>query len=181
MARSVRRPRRSGGFQRPCAPRASLGFGRRRADALSASPSRATQSRDGTLQITLASRRWPAPFCSETAPAPHWSAGGLKARQQTRRSVVDELDTRSIVPGPGRVYADRALAARTGRWESSPRAHNRADALGRGQVRAHAGGGVTRIDVLDDGEIVATFVPITGRDEILYEVHADESQLRPAV
>ena len=38
-----------------------------------------------------------------------------------------------------------------------------------------------RIDILDDGEIVATFVPLTGRDEILYEVHVDESELRPAV
>ena len=45
----------------------------------------------------------------------------------------------------------------------------------------HAGGGFTRVDILDDGEIVATFVPLTGRDEILYEVRADESELRPAI
>jgi hypothetical protein len=32
-----------------------------------------------------------------------------------------------------------------------------------------------RIDILDDGEIVATFVPLTGRDEILYDVPVDEA------
>jgi hypothetical protein len=42
-----------------------------------------------------------------------------------------------------------------------------ADVLARDGFRGHAGGGFTRVDVLDDGEIVATFVPLTGRDEIL--------------
>jgi hypothetical protein len=31
----------------------------------------------------------------------------------------------------------------------------------------------------DPREIVITFVPVTGRDEILYEVQADESRLGP--
>ena len=39
----------------------------------------------------------------------------------------------------------------------------------------------SQVDVLDDGEFVATFVPLTGRDEILYEVMVDEADLRPAV
>jgi len=53
--------------------------------------------------------------------------------------------------------------------------------LARNGFRGHAGGGFTRVDVLDDGEFVATFVPLTGRDEILYEVMVDEADLRPAV
>jgi 3',5'-cyclic-AMP phosphodiesterase len=63
----------------------------------------------------------------------------------------------------------------------SPSTSSHADVLARNGFRGHAGGGFTRIDILDDGEIVATFVPLTGRDEILYEVHADETGLRPAV
>ena len=62
----------------------------------------------------------------------------------------------------------------------SPSTGSHADVLARDGFRGHAGGGFTRIDMLDDGEIVATFVPLTGRDEILYEVRADESELRPA-
>ena len=63
----------------------------------------------------------------------------------------------------------------------SPSTGSHADVLARNGFRGHAGGGFTRVDVVDDGEIVATFVPLTGRDEILYEVHVDESELRPAV
>jgi 3',5'-cyclic AMP phosphodiesterase CpdA len=63
----------------------------------------------------------------------------------------------------------------------SPSTGSHADVLTRNGFRGHAGGGFTRIDVLDDGEIVATFVPLTGRDEILYEVRAEDSELRPAV
>jgi 3',5'-cyclic-AMP phosphodiesterase len=63
----------------------------------------------------------------------------------------------------------------------SPATGSHADVFATDGYRGHAGGGFTRIDILDDGEIVATFVPLTGRDEILYEVRANESQLRPAV
>ena len=55
------------------------------------------------------------------------------------------------------------------------------DVLARDGFRAHVGGGFSRIDVLDDGAIVATFVPLTGRDQTLYEAYANESGLRPAV
>jgi hypothetical protein len=53
--------------------------------------------------------------------------------------------------------------------------------LAHNSFRAHGGGGFSRIDILDDGEIVVTFVPLTRRDKILYEAYADESGLRPAV
>lgn len=53
--------------------------------------------------------------------------------------------------------------------------------LSRESFRGHAGGGFTRVDVLDDAQIVATFVPLTGRDEILYEVRPAEPELHPAV
>jgi 3',5'-cyclic-AMP phosphodiesterase len=63
----------------------------------------------------------------------------------------------------------------------SPATGSHADVLARNGFRGHTGGGFTRIDILDDGELVAPFVPLTGRDEILYEVRAEESQLRPAI
>jgi hypothetical protein len=43
------------------------------------------------------------------------------------------------------------------------------------------GGGFTRIDVPDDGEIVATFVPLTRRDQFFYGDRWDEAELRSAV
>jgi 3',5'-cyclic-AMP phosphodiesterase len=63
----------------------------------------------------------------------------------------------------------------------SPATGSQADVLARNGFRGHTGGGFTRVDVLDDGEFVATFVPLTGRDEILYEVIVDEADRRPAV
>jgi 3',5'-cyclic AMP phosphodiesterase CpdA len=62
----------------------------------------------------------------------------------------------------------------------SPSTGSHADVLARNGFRGHAGGGFTRVDILDDGEIVATFVPLTGRDEILYEVRLDEAVLPAA-
>ena len=58
-------------------------------------------------------------------------------------------------------------------WVSPATASN-ADSLASGGFRGHAGGGFTRIDVLDDGEIVTTLIPLTGRDEILYDVAVDD-------
>jgi 3',5'-cyclic AMP phosphodiesterase CpdA len=51
----------------------------------------------------------------------------------------------------------------------SPSTSSHADVLVHDGFRGHAGGGFTRVDMLDDGDIVATFVPLIGRDEILYE------------
>jgi 3',5'-cyclic-AMP phosphodiesterase len=63
----------------------------------------------------------------------------------------------------------------------SPATGSHADVFATDGFRGHAAGGFTHVDILDEGEIVATFVPLTGRDEILYEVRASDSQLRPAV
>jgi 3',5'-cyclic-AMP phosphodiesterase len=52
----------------------------------------------------------------------------------------------------------------------SPSTGSIADVLIRTGLRGHEGGGFTRVDVLDDGEIVTTYVPLTGREETLYEV-----------
>lgn len=51
-----------------------------------------------------------------------------------------------------------------------------ADVFARNGYRGHAGGGFTRVDILDDGEIVTTYVPLTGRDDVLYEVSVDEPE-----
>jgi 3',5'-cyclic-AMP phosphodiesterase len=61
----------------------------------------------------------------------------------------------------------------------SPSTGSLADVLFPDGFRGHAGGGFTRVDFLDDGDLVATFVPLTGRDEVLYEVRADDAELPP--
>jgi 3',5'-cyclic AMP phosphodiesterase CpdA len=56
----------------------------------------------------------------------------------------------------------------------SPSTAVQSDVLAGDSFIGYAGGGFTRIDVLDDGEIVATFVPLTGRDEVLYQINVGE-------
>jgi 3',5'-cyclic AMP phosphodiesterase CpdA len=91
---------------------------------------------------------------------------------------LDELfgrDVRLILSG----HTHRVSAGTLGGvpvWVS-PSTGSHADVLVRNGFRGHAGGGFTRVDILGDGEIVATFVPLTGHDEILYEVRLDESEL----
>jgi len=40
--------------------------------------------------------------------------------------------------------------------------------------RGHVGGGFTCVDVLDPGEVVATYVPLPGRETVLYEAVLEE-------
>ena len=87
--------------------------------------------------------------------------------------VIRGRDVRLILSG----HTHRVSAGTLGGvpvWVS-PATASHADVLARDGFRGHAGGGFTRVDILDDGEVVATFVPLTGRDEILYEVHVDEA------
>jgi hypothetical protein len=90
--------------------------------------------------------------------------------------VISGSDVRLILSGHTHRVSAGTLAG-VPVW-ISPSTGSHADVLARNGFRGHAGGGFTRVDVLDDGEIVATFVPLTGRDEILYEVEVDESVLR---
>jgi hypothetical protein len=94
-------------------------------------------------------------------------------------SVIRGTDVRLILSGHTHRVSAGTLAG-VPVWVS-PSTGMQSDVLARDGFRAHAGGGFSRIDVLDDGEIVATFVPLTGRDETLYEASADESGVRPAV
>ncbi len=83
-------------------------------------------------------------------------------------AVIRGSDVRLILSGhPHRVSA--GTLADVPVWVSPATASN-ADALASGGFRGHAGGGFARIDVLDDGDIVTTFIPLTGRDQILYDV-----------
>ena len=92
--------------------------------------------------------------------------------------VIGGTDVRVVLSGHTHRVSAGTLAG-VPVWVSPPTAST-ADVLIRNGFRGHAGGGFTRIDILDDGEIVATFVPLTGRDEILYEVIVDDADLRPA-
>jgi 3',5'-cyclic AMP phosphodiesterase CpdA len=56
----------------------------------------------------------------------------------------------------------------------SPATASVADPLFRHGFRGHSGGGFTCVDVLDHGEIVTTYVPLTGRDEVFYELVLDD-------
>jgi hypothetical protein len=57
----------------------------------------------------------------------------------------------------------------------SPATASTADVLARTGFRGHAGGGFTRVDVLEGGDVVATYVPLTGRDEILYDITVEDA------
>jgi 3',5'-cyclic-AMP phosphodiesterase len=52
----------------------------------------------------------------------------------------------------------------------SPSTASVADVLASSGFRGFAGGGFTRVDVLDADEIVTTYVPLTAPDELLYEI-----------
>ena len=115
---------------------------------------------------------------------PIWSTtpmSELVALREPQRlaAVIRGTDVRLVLSGHTHRVSAGTLAG-IPVWVS-PSTGSHADVLARNGFRGHAGGGFTRVDVLDDGEIVATFVPLTGRDEILYEVRVDEAEVRPAV
>jgi 3',5'-cyclic AMP phosphodiesterase CpdA len=115
---------------------------------------------------------------------PIWSTtpmSELVALREPQRlaAVIRGSDVRLVLSGDTHRVSAGTLAG-VPVWVS-PATGSHADVLARNGFRGHTGGGFTRIDILDDGEIVATFVPLTGRDETLYEVRADESQVRPAI
>jgi 3',5'-cyclic AMP phosphodiesterase CpdA len=92
--------------------------------------------------------------------------------------VIRGTDVRMVLSGHTHRVSAGTLAG-IPVWVSPPTGST-ADVLIRDGFRGHAGGGFTRVDILDDGAIVATFVPLTGRDEILYEVIVDDADPRPA-
>jgi 3',5'-cyclic-AMP phosphodiesterase len=98
---------------------------------------------------------------------------------QRLAAVIRGSDVRLVLSGHTHRVSAGTLAG-VPVWVS-PSTGSHADVLILDGFRAHAGGGFSRIDILDDGEIVATFVPLTGREEILYDVRVDETELRPAV
>jgi 3',5'-cyclic-AMP phosphodiesterase len=115
---------------------------------------------------------------------PIWSTtpmSELVALRQPQRlaAVIRDTDVRLVLSGHTHRVSAGTLAG-VPVWVS-PSTGSHADVLARDGLRGHAGGGFTRIDILDDGEIVATFVPLTGRDDVLYDVQVDESGLRPGV
>ncbi|HUA48266.1 MAG TPA: metallophosphoesterase [Solirubrobacteraceae bacterium] len=106
---------------------------------------------------------------------PIWSTtpmSELVALREPQRlaEVIRGRDVRLILSGHTHRVSAGTLAG-VPVWVS-PATGSHADVLALNGFRGHAGGGFTRIDILGDGEIVATFVPLTGRDEILYEVDA---------
>ncbi len=111
---------------------------------------------------------------------PIWSTtpmSELVALREPQRlaDVIRGSDVRLILSGHTHRVSAGTLAG-VPVW-ISPSTGSHADVLARNGFRGHAGGGFTRVDILDDGEIVATFVPLTGRDEILYEVRVEQSEL----
>jgi 3',5'-cyclic AMP phosphodiesterase CpdA len=130
----------------------------------------ATPAPDGTVLVVHHPPIWSTTPMSE-----------LVALRDPQRlaAVIRSSDVRLVLSGHTHRVSAGTLAG-IPVWVS-PSTGSHADVLARNGFRGHAGGGFTRIDILDDGEMVTTFVPLTGRDEILYEVDADESELRPAV
>lgn len=122
---------------------------------------------DGTVLVVHHPPIWSSTPLSER--------GGLREPQRLA-AVIAGSDVRLVLSG----HTHRASAGTVAGipvWVSPPTA-SYVDVLTRDAFRGHAGGGFTRVDVLDDGEMVATFVPLTGRDEILYDVREDDPELR---
>lgn len=104
---------------------------------------------------------------------PIWSTTPLSAlvalrEPQRLAAVIGGSDVRLILSGHTHRVSAGTLAG-VPVWVS-PATASHADVLARTSLRGHAGGGFTRIDILHDGEVVATFVPLTGHDETFYEV-----------
>jgi len=129
---------------------------------------------DAQLEALAGELAEPAPYGTVLAVhhPPIWSTtpmSELVALREPQRlaDVIRGSDVRLILSGhTHRVSA--GVVAGIPVWVS-PSTSSHADVLARDGFGGHAGGGFTRVDVLDDGEIVATFVPLTGRDEVLYE------------
>jgi 3',5'-cyclic AMP phosphodiesterase CpdA len=86
--------------------------------------------------------------------------------------VIRGSDVRLILSG----HTHRVSLGRTGGvpvWVS-PSTASVADVFVQDGFRGHSGGGLTRVDILDGDELVATYVPLTGRDDVLYETTAPD-------
>lgn len=117
---------------------------------------------DGTVLVVHHPPIWSTTPMSELVALSH---------PERLAAVIRGTDVRLVISGHTHRVSAGTLAG-VPVWVS-PSTSSHADVLaGNGGFRGHTGGGFTRVDVLDDGEIVATFVPLTGRDEILYEVRA---------
>ena len=130
---------------------------------------------DAQLEALASELAEPAPYGTVLVVhhPPIWSTtpiSELVALREPRRlaEVLRGSDVRLILSGhTHRVSAGVLTGIPV--WVS-PSTSSHADVLARDGFGGHTGGGFTRVDILDDGDIVATFVPLTGRDEILYEV-----------
>ena len=119
----------------------------------------AEPARDGTILVIHHPPIWSTTPASELV--------GLREPERLA-AVIRGTDVRLVLSG----HTHRASAgtlAGVPVWVS-PSTACAADVLANDGFRGHAGGGFTRVDVLDDDEIVLTCIPLTGRDEILYDV-----------
>jgi hypothetical protein len=147
---------------------------------------RAPSFRESGSSITqLARDRQPGKASQDQcASSPHRSRRSSNrprstaGRRQRLAAAISDTDVRLVLTGHTHRVSARTLAG-VPVWVS-PSTGSHADVFAGDGFRGHAGGGFTRVDILDDGDIVATFVPLTGRDEILYDIQMDQSQLRPA-
>jgi 3',5'-cyclic AMP phosphodiesterase CpdA len=98
---------------------------------------------------------------------------GLREPHRLAASIRGR-DVRLILSGHTHRVSAGALAG-VPVWVS-PSTGSIADVFARNGYRGHVGGGFTRVDIIDDGEIVTTYVPLTGRDDILYEATVDEPE-----
>jgi hypothetical protein len=113
----------------------------------------------------------PPPIWSTTPMSELTALGG----PQRLAAAIGGSDVRLVLHGnPSR---QRRNARRRPRVVS-PSTGGHADVLAHDRSRA---GGCAGVDVLDDGEIVVTFVQLTGREQIPHGDRRDEPELRSAV
>jgi 3',5'-cyclic AMP phosphodiesterase CpdA len=127
----------------------------------------ATRAPDGTILALHHPPIW--------STTPHNELIGLRARERLAE-VIRGTDVMLVLSGHTHRTSSGMLAG-IPVWVS-PATATVEDSLFRRGFRGHTGGGFTCVDVLGPGEMVTTYVPMAGREAILYETFLEDPTQR---
>ena len=118
---------------------------------------------DGTILVVHHPPIW--------STTPHNELMALRARGRLAE-VIRGTDVMLVLSGHTHRTSAGTLAG-IPVWVSPATATVEDSLFGRG-FRGHVGGGFTCVDVLDPAEVVATYIPLPGREAVLYETRLEE-------
>lgn len=127
----------------------------------------ATRAPDGTILALHHPPIW--------STTPHNELIGLRARGRLA-DVIRGTDVMLVLSGHTHRTSSGMLAG-IPVWVSPATASVEDSLFARG-FRGHVGGGFTCVDVLGPGEVVTTYVPLAGRDAVLYETVLEDPTQR---